>query len=88
MKQLLVATAILGGLFTALHSPAEATPAHAAVRADRPHTACVTEDSAWCVWVASGPGSQGNHQGHSFWSDRANRVHYVPAGYARQLLGR
>ena len=51
----------------------------------RPHTACPTEDSSWCVWDAQ---HNGNGKGRSFWVDRKGTVHYVSHRTAHRLLAR
>lgn len=48
----------------------------------RPHRACPTEDSAWCVWDAR---HMGNGKGRSFWADRRGRPHYVSHATAHRL---
>lgn len=64
--------------------------AHAATPPARPHTACVEEDSSWCVWQATGIGHSGNGRGDSFWAGHGpegrSRVHYITARQAHCLL--
>lgn len=50
----------------------------------RPHKACPTEDSVWCVWDAR---HMGNGRGDSFWTDHKGNAHYVSHKRAHRMIG-
>lgn len=78
MKQLLVAVAILAGLFLAVDHADAATP--------RQWSPCITEDQTAprCVWDAA---HRGNKEGHSFFVNARGR-HYISDARAYAMLHR
>lgn len=52
-------------------------------RPARPHTACQTEDSTWCVRDAK---HSGNGKGRSYWVDRSSVPHFVTHATAHALI--
>lgn len=49
----------------------------------RPHTACLTEDSTWCVRDAK---HAGNGRGRSYWVDRSSVPHFVSHARAHHMI--
>jgi hypothetical protein len=81
IRRLLITFTTTAVLTTGTACSASAAPHHAL----RPHTACPTEDSSWCVWDAR---HRGNGIGRSFWTDHRDRVHYVSHRTAHHMLTR
>lgn len=83
---------LIGRTLSALAIVAVATSAGAVVtdhadgaRMPRPHVACPTEDSSWCVWDAR---HNGDGVGRSFWTDKRGNVHYVSHTRAHAMVTR
>jgi len=77
MRRVIATVVVVASLSVGCGSHADAAP--------RPHHACQSEDSAWCVWDAR---HTGNGLGRSFWTDHAGNVHYVSHARAHRMLHR